>query len=248
MKTFVDLIEEISEEEEDEFDIFEFTEEEWNKLSEEERAEFEEAANGGAVWHVGDEEDEDAEADMYEGLSLNAGKGSISKGNAIDINFIGYPKDAKASAKKYKINIRITSSQSADVWGPKGNIIDYLRSPEYDMDPAEIKDLFGKDLLESIELEEWDGELGEKTFEEILDEIKRYVARNTNKRRLTQRSKDLNKFKDRAVKRKAKIDRKKAGNRVKRLKLRKKWIRRNKVKIRNANKVYGGKIKSKFTK
>jgi hypothetical protein len=91
---------------------------------------------------------------VNEGLS--AGKGSISKGNAIDINFVGYPKDAKESAKKYKINIRITDDQSADVWGPKANILAYLRSPEYGMEPEEIKDLFGKDLLEAINEEKYE--------------------------------------------------------------------------------------------
>ena len=133
MKKFAELIEEITEEE---FETYEFTEEEWDKLSEEDRAEFEECSEGGAVWH-----------------------------------------------------------------------------------------------------------------EEDLDEnAKRYQAQNTNKRRLTQRKKDLNKFKDRSDKRAAKIDCKKAGNRVKRIKLRKKWTKKNKVKIRNANKVFGGKVKSKFTK
>jgi hypothetical protein len=75
-----------------------------------------------------------------------------------------------------------------------------------------------------------------------------YKARNTQQRRKTQKNKDRGKFKNRAQKLKAKINRKKGGNRVKRIKLRKKWMRINKSKIKNAQKVYGGKVKSKFTK
>jgi|TARA_B110000116_G_scaffold59471_1_gene50883 hypothetical protein len=81
--------------------------------------------------------------------------------------------------------------------------------------------------------------------EECLREFK---ARNTQQRRATQKNKDRNKFKDRQGKLKAKIDRKKGGNKVRRLKIRKKWQKVNKSKIKNAQKVYGGKVKSKFTK
>jgi hypothetical protein len=78
--------------------------------------------------------------------------------------------------------------------------------------------------------------------------LERYKPRNTQQRRKTQKNKDRMKFKGRAQKLKAKIDRKKGGNKVKRIKLRKKWMRKNKSKIKNAQKVYGGKVKSKYTK
>jgi hypothetical protein len=78
--------------------------------------------------------------------------------------------------------------------------------------------------------------------------LERYKPRNTQQRRKTQKNKDRMKFKNRGAKLKAKIDRKKGGNKVKRIKLRKKWMRINKSKIKNAQKVYGGKVKSKFTK
>jgi hypothetical protein len=86
---------------------------------------------------------------------------------------------------------------------------------------------------------------------EELDEdawLTEYKARNIQQRRKTQKVKDKDKFKNRAVKMKAKIERKKGGNKTKRIKLRKKWMRKNKGKIKNAQKVYGGKVKSKFTK
>ena len=62
------------------------------------------------------------------------------------------------------------------------------------------------------------------------------------------RNKDRNKFKEKQKKRLDKIERNKGGNKVKRIKGRKKWLRVNKAKIANAQKVYGGKAHSKFTK
>ena len=88
-----------------------------------------------------------------------------------------------------------------------------------------------------------------KITEELTEEeLVEYKARNTMQRRATQKNKDRQKFQNRAAKIKAKIERKKGGNKVKRIKLRKKWMRKNKTKIKNANKVFGGKVKSKFTK
>jgi hypothetical protein len=81
--------------------------------------------------------------------------------------------------------------------------------------------------------------------EECLREFK---ARNTQQRRKTQKNKDKLKFHNRQGKLKDKIERKKGGNKVKRLKIRKKWQKVNKSKIKNAQKVYGGKVHSKFTK
>jgi hypothetical protein len=146
MKSFVELREDINE-----FETWEFTEEEWNKLTEEEQAEMEEASNGGAVWSIGDAESDDEVDGIYED-------------------------------------------------------------------------------------------------EDDLEEIRKYKARNTMQRRKTQLTKDRGKFKNRQKKLKAKIERKKGGNKVRRIKLRKKWIRRNKAKIKNAQRVYGGKVKSKYTK
>ena len=88
-------------------------------------------------------------------------------------------------------------------------------------------------------------------LDEELDEdawLTEYKARTTTQRRKTQKIKDQGRFKNRAVKLKAKIERRKGGNKVKRKKLRKKWIQKNRAKIKNAQKIYGGKVKSKFTK
>ena len=93
---------------------------------------------------------------------------------------------------------------------------------------------------ERAELEEED-ELAER-------KSKRYKARNTQQRRKTQRNKDRMKFQNRQGKLQAKIERKKGGVKVKRLKLRKKWMKKNKAQIKNAQRVFGGKAISKFTK
>ena len=78
--------------------------------------------------------------------------------------------------------------------------------------------------------------------------LKEFKARNTQQRRQTQKNKDRMKFQNRQGKLKDKIERKKGGNKVRRLKIRKKWQKVNKSKIANAQKVYGGKVHSKFTK
>jgi len=94
---------------------------------------------------------------------------------------------------------------------------------------------FSKYVAERAELED----------EEDLEE---YTARNTQKRRSTQRAKDQQKFSNRAQKIKDKIHRNKGGVKVHRKKLRVKRLRINKSKIATAQRVYGGKITSKFTK
>ena len=100
--------------------------------------------------------------------------------------------------------------------------------------------------LEAEAIDGWSKwQIGEVDEDSELDEFK---ARNTQQRRATQFKKDRLKHSDRQTKLKAKIDRKKGGNKVHRLKVRKKWQKINKSKIANAQKVYGGRVKSKFTK
>ena len=101
----------------------------------------------------------------------------------------------------------------------------------------------GEKMFEFIEtFPDEDETFTEETF------VQEYKARNTMQRRKTQKVKDVGKFKNRQVKLKAKIDRKKGSNKVRRLKVRKKWMKKNRAKIKNAQKVYGGKVRSKFTK
>jgi hypothetical protein len=81
-------------------------------------------------------------------------------------------------------------------------------------------------------------------LDEELDEdawLTEYKARNKKKQKKTMKVKRLSKFKNRALKLKKKIQRKKGSVKVKIKKLRKKWMRVNKAKIRNAQKVFGTK-------
>jgi hypothetical protein len=96
-------------------------------------------------------------------------------------------------------------------------------------------------IAERAEIEAEESDLEER-------KSKKYKAKNTQQRRATQRNKDKLKFHNRQGKLKDKIERKKGGNKVRRLKVRKKWKKLNKSKIKNAQKVYGGKVHSKFTK
>jgi len=100
-------------------------------------------------------------------------------------------------------------------------------------------------------LEEWRKLLNYERAELEAEEeecLKEYKARNTMQRKKTMRVKDMNKFKDRGKKLRDKIDRNKGGKKVKRIKMNRKRLRVNKSKIANAQKVYGGKAHSKFTK
>jgi hypothetical protein len=104
-------------------------------------------------------------------------------------------------------------------------------------------------IVEFTELEWLKLSIAERAeIEAEESDLEEYKSRNTMQRRDTQRNKDRKKFSNRQDKLKAKIHRAKGGVKVKRLKVRKKWQKINKSKIANAHRVYGGKIKSKFTK
>jgi len=105
-------------------------------------------------------------------------------------------------------------------------------------------------IVEWTELEWLKLSIAERAEIEAEEEetIKEYKAKNTQQRRKTQFTKDRMKHSNRSQKLKAKIDRNKGGAKVHRKKVRLKWKKVNKSKIANANRVYGNKIKSKFTK
>ena len=106
-------------------------------------------------------------------------------------------------------------------------------------------------VLEAEAIDGWSkwhiGDINE-TEDELREKVKRYKPKTTQQRRATQINKDRQKFSNRADKLKASVERKKGGVKVHRLKVRKKWKKRNATKIATANKVYGNKITSKFTK
>ena len=64
------------------------------------------------------------------------------KTEKIDLDWIGDPKLAKEMSKKYKIQIKITGDTTADISGDPKNIIKYLTSDNYSMDPKDVKFFF----------------------------------------------------------------------------------------------------------
>ena len=74
---------------------------------------------------------------------LKAGKGKAT----IDIDFAGDKKDAKFSATKWKIKIKLTR-MGADISGDKQKILAFLQSKDYNMDDRDIADLW-PELMEN---------------------------------------------------------------------------------------------------
>ena len=66
----------------------------------------------------------------------------------IDIDFAGSDSDLKKLSKKHKLEVDEYQPGMVLLKGKKKDILDYLQSYEYDMDPEDIKDLF-PELLES---------------------------------------------------------------------------------------------------
>ena len=249
--------------------IVEWSEEAWFSHTVAERAELEaEAVNGWAMWQIGsiDGEDEDGKPVPADARGIYEGEEAINEyldaldeeekqpfseatetdesreltddeRKKLEAIVLSLKKKEQDFRKKYgdqwKEVMYATATKLAKEEGP---LVGGLTIPE-NVDAIAEKcflDLF----TETDEVPELD--------EDEQDEA--YKARNTMQRRKTQKNKDRMKFRNRAQKIKAKIERKKGGNKVKRIKMRKKWMRKNKAKIKNAQKVFGGKVKSKFTK
>jgi hypothetical protein len=66
----------------------------------------------------------------------------------IDIDFAGSDSDLRKLSKKHKLEVDEYEPGMVLLKGKKKDILDYLQSDEYDMDPEDIKDLF-PEILES---------------------------------------------------------------------------------------------------
>lgn len=81
-------------------------------------------------------------------ISITEAKLKAGKGKAkIDIDHEG--DDIKATEKKFKVKFKKTKD-GFDLSGEKKNILAYLQSKDYDMDPEDIEDLF-PELMEGLE-------------------------------------------------------------------------------------------------
>ena len=76
---------------------------------------------------------------------LRAGRGT----EKIDIDYIGNSGDRSASERKYRIKIKMTGRQTADVSGQKKDILAFLQGDAYRMDDEDIEDIF-PELLEAL--------------------------------------------------------------------------------------------------
>ena len=79
------------------------------------------------------------EAVINERLKKKPGRGKT----ALDIDFIGDNKLRADAKRKYKVDIKPTSNQTADLKGEKKNVLAFLQDPEmYGMDDGDIEDVF----------------------------------------------------------------------------------------------------------
>ena len=87
------------------------------------------------------------EAVINERLKKRPGRGKTD----LDIDFIGDNKLRSDAKRKYKVDIKPTSGQTADIKGEKGQIVKFLQDPDmYGMDDSDIEDLF-PELFEAKE-------------------------------------------------------------------------------------------------
>ena len=109
------------------------------------------------------------EAVINERLKKKPGRGKT----ALDIDFIGDNKMRADAKRKYKIDIKPTSNQTADVKGEKANILKFLQDPGmYGMDDSEIEDIF-PELFEAKKVEEDETEAAAR---EESEKQKKYQA------------------------------------------------------------------------
>ena len=109
------------------------------------------------------------EAVINERLKKKPGRGKT----ALDIDFIGDNKLRADAKRKYKVDIKPTSNQTADIKGDKKNVLAFLQDPEmYGMDDGDIEDVF-PELFEAKKVEEDETEAAAK---EESEKQKKYQA------------------------------------------------------------------------
>ena len=110
------------------------------------------------------------EAVINERLKKKPGRGKT----ALDIDFIGDNKLRADAKRKYKVDIKPTSNQSADIKGDKAMILKFLQDPEmYGMDDSDIEDIFPELFEAKAEVEEDETEAAAR---EESEKQKKYQA------------------------------------------------------------------------
>ena len=110
------------------------------------------------------------EAVINERLKKKPGRGKT----ALDIDFIGDNKLRADAKRKYKVDIKPTSNQTADIKGDKAMVLKFLQDPEmYGMDDADIEDVFPELFEAKAEVEEDETEAAAR---EESEKQKKYQA------------------------------------------------------------------------
>ena len=110
------------------------------------------------------------EAVINERLKKKPGRGKT----ALDIDFIGDNKLRADAKRKYKVDIKPTSNQTADIKGDKAMVLKFLQDPEmYGMDDGDIEDVFPELFEAKAEVEEDETEAAAR---EESEKQKKYQA------------------------------------------------------------------------
>ena len=95
-------------------------------------------------------------------MTISIGEKLNKKGNTtVDVDYIGDNDYSKKLEKAFKVKIKSTGNTTADITGPRKNIIDLLKSNAYLMDDDEIEETFPKELGEEVKPEEDEAKLKE---------------------------------------------------------------------------------------
>tara|TARA_B110000444_G_scaffold259335_1_gene302761 strand:+ start:6262 stop:7752 length:1491 start_codon:yes stop_codon:yes gene_type:complete len=95
-------------------------------------------------------------------MTISIGEKLNKKGNTtVDVDYIGDNDYSKKLEKAFKVKIKSTGNTTADITGPRKNIIDLLKSNAYLMDDDEIEETFPKELGEEVEPKEDEAKLKE---------------------------------------------------------------------------------------
>ena len=112
--------------------------------------------------HKGKKVGEKEDGTVVKEMTISIGEKLNKKGNTtVDVDYIGDNDYSKKLEKAFKVKIKSTGNTTADVTGPRKNIIDLLKSNAYLMDDDEIEETFPKELGEEVEPKEDEAKLKE---------------------------------------------------------------------------------------
>ena len=104
--------------------------------------------------HKGKKVGEKEDGTVVKEMTISIGEKLNKSGNTtIDVDYIGENEYSKKLEKEFKVKIKSTGHTTADISGPRKNIIALLKSSAYLMDEDEIEDTFSTELGEAAKPE-----------------------------------------------------------------------------------------------